>query len=138
VTAGTDAIRLAGPPAGDSSTFGYHLRIDMSGCDLERIRDGAEVLSWVQRMVSPAGIDMTAHGEPWMGHFGPEPGKIGWTIFQAITESSILAHLNDDGTGFIDIFSCKWFDADRAIQITRMFFEPTKITHDFKARCAPN
>jgi S-adenosylmethionine/arginine decarboxylase-like enzyme len=138
VTTETDAALTAGQPArADRQIFGYHLRINMSGCDLDRIRDGAEVLSWVQRMVSPAGIDMTEYGDLWMEHFGPEPGKIGWTVFRPITESGIVAHLNDTGTGFIDIHSCRWFDPDKAIHITKTFFAPKKITHDFTERCAP-
>lgn len=119
--------------------FGYHLRIELGGCDLDKVRNGHEILSWAQRLVSPdEGIDMKPYGEPWLDHFGPEPGKIGWTLFFPITASNLLVHANDDGSALFDIFSCNWFDPDKAIEFTAKFFGSTvPPTHDFKIRRVP-
>jgi hypothetical protein len=50
----------------------------------------------------------------------------GWSGIQAIETSSIAVHLDEVGRrAFIDVFSCKAFDADVADRIARSYFGGT-------------
>jgi len=65
---------------------------------------------------------MKAHGETIIDRFGV--GKLeGWSAMQFIETSSITVHADEvDNRCFIDIFSCKDFDADKAEKFSKTFF----------------
>lgn len=69
-------------------------------------------------------IDMKPHGEPLIEKFA-EGSLEGYSVLQFIETSSITIHFDDKmgDRAFIDIFSCKYFDASVAATFCQNFFE---------------
>lgn len=118
------------------SYWGYHLLLDCSGCRLDAITDPEVLTEWVKTLVKD--IEMVPYGEPQVIHFGHNERHLeGWTVIQLIETSNIIAHFNDHtGEGYIDIFSCREFDIDTAVETVQEYFEPNKIRKTFLTRQA--
>jgi S-adenosylmethionine/arginine decarboxylase-like enzyme len=104
--------------------WGYSVSIDCASCDKEVITNSEKLKKWVTNLV--VDIDMIAHGEPQIIHFG-EAGtnKEGYTVVQLLTTSAIVAHCCDTtGDAYIDIFSCKWFDNETVIDNIHKHLKP--------------
>jgi S-adenosylmethionine/arginine decarboxylase-like enzyme len=120
--------------------WGFHLLINASGANLKSISSYDTIKSFAKDIVKK--IDMVAYGEPQIVHFG-EGNKKGYTLIQLIETSCISAHFvendgNNNGTGsyYMDIFSCKNFDKDTAIECCEKYFGKTKNTIMFLERQA--
>lgn len=108
--------------------WGIHLVLNVSGCQLDKIRDSEVIKSFSKALVEK--IKMVPYGEPFVVHFGPVdvPNKSGWTLVQLIETSNIMAHFNDaDGSAYIDVFSCKDFTKEDVFAVINDFFSPEKI-----------
>jgi S-adenosylmethionine decarboxylase len=94
--------------------------IDLHGCDPDPVADPDTIRRFVPALV--AAIDMRAHGPLHLERFGD--GELeGWSAMQFIETSSITVHADEvGGRCFVDVFSCKPFDADRAVAIAVMHF----------------
>lgn len=116
--------------------WGYHLRADISGCN-KNISDGDKITAFSKSLVKA--IDMTAYGEPQVIHFGKHNPKVaGYTLIQLIETSNIAAHFCDaSGEGYIDIFSCKPFGIEDAMDVIEEFFGPRASTVKYDERQAP-
>ena len=70
---------------------------------------------------------MQPFGKPIAHHFGGnEKATEGFTLVQLIETSSIVAHFAENvGQAYIDIFSCKLFDNDCAVELCCRYFEPS-------------
>lgn len=113
--------------------WGYHLLLDCSGCINTNSRD--TIYRFAKDLV--ARIDMIAHGEPIIEHMLPGDPKQGYSLVQLITTSNITAHFMDlDGTCYIDVFSCKFFDIDTAKQVVQEYFAPARMRVNFLTRHA--
>jgi S-adenosylmethionine/arginine decarboxylase-like enzyme len=72
-------------------------------------------------------IEMKAYGPPQIVKFGDGQTR-GYTLVQLIETSNITAHFSEDTNNiFLDVFSCKDFDPEIAIDVFCEFFDPTKI-----------
>jgi S-adenosylmethionine decarboxylase len=72
-----------------------------------------------------AAIGMRAHGPLMIDRFGDEELE-GWSALQFIETSSITIHADEVfGRCFIDVFSCRPFDADAAAAIAVEHFGGT-------------
>ena len=100
--------------------WGKSAAIDLTGCEHGRLTD-PEVLKQFIAEVIPL-IGMKAHGPCHVDRFGE--GEIeGLSAMQFIKTSSIAVHLDEVGNrAFIDIFSCRDFDADAAAAFAKEFF----------------
>lgn len=105
-------------------TWGYHMSLDMAGCNKDKITSKDNIVAFVKELVEA--IDMKAYGEPECVHFAEhDPGKAGYTLTQLIETSNICAHFVDaTGEVYLDIFSCKEFDPEVAAQVAGRYFEP--------------
>ncbi len=111
VVAAMDAEAPA-PPAG----FGIELVLNLAGCDPAIINDPAAIQAWALELCER--INMIAHGEPFVHHFG-EGNLAGWSVIQPITTSDIKVHAVDvDRSAFINVFSCRAFDTEEATRFT--------------------
>jgi S-adenosylmethionine/arginine decarboxylase-like enzyme len=104
--------------------WGYHLALDLAGCSLEKIKNKQTILDFCKQLVEA--IDMKAYGEPECVHFAEhDPGKAGYTLTQLIETSNICGHFVDStGEAYIDVFSCKSFDYNTALEVAVQWFEP--------------
>lgn len=103
--------------------FGPHLIIDGSRCDTRKLAD--RIL--VEQVLNdyPAAIGMTKIGGPYMFEYqAPDPAYSGVSGLVVIAESHIAIHTFPELDYFtMDIFSCKNFDHEKAIEYIRIAFD---------------
>jgi len=106
------------------NTFGPHLTLDLKGCPHETLSDLSLHFEYLRRL--PRMIDMTPITQPYVFPYeGLVPGDRGITGVAIIAESHISIHsFEEKGWCYIDVFSCKEFDVDKAIEVSKGFFHP--------------
>lgn len=119
-----------------SNYWGYHLILDCSGCDHNKIVSGDNIYAFTKELVKR--IDMVAYGEPVIQHFAThDPNKAGFSMMQLIETSNIAAHFVDkDNTCYIDVFSCKPYDNNTVVDTVKEFFGATSVRVSFITRQA--
>jgi len=72
---------------------------------------------------------MKAFGAPVLEHFAEHlPDAAGYSLVQLIETSATTGHFCDrTGDAYIDIFSCKDFEADLAVEVVRAAFRPAHV-----------
>jgi S-adenosylmethionine/arginine decarboxylase-like enzyme len=107
--------------------WGKHLIIDMSAGDRERVQSAQHISRFVETLVETIG--MKAYGAPLLEHFAEHLPGGGRILPRAMIETSaITGHFCDlSGDAYIDIFSCKDFDAELAVEVVRAAFRPQHI-----------
>ena len=107
--------------------WGKHVIIDMSTGDRERVRSARHICRFVETLVETIG--MKAYGLPGLEHFAEHlPEAAGYSLVQLIETSAITGHFCDSsGDAYIDIFSCKNFEAELAVRVVRTAFRPKHI-----------
>jgi S-adenosylmethionine decarboxylase len=105
--------------------FGPHITIDLKGCPKETLSNYELHFNYLKNL--PELINMTPITQPYVFPYsGLVPEDKGITGIVIIAESHISVHsFEEKGYCFIDIFSCKDMDVERAIQITLDTFKPT-------------
>jgi S-adenosylmethionine/arginine decarboxylase-like enzyme len=113
--------------------WGFHLIIDAAGCS--SVEDAEKIKAFAKDLVKR--IDMTAYGEPQLVHFGS--GHLeGYTLVQLIETSNIIGHFCDeDGSCFLDVFSCKTFDPRDAVKCFDEYFAPAHVRTVWLGRSIP-
>jgi S-adenosylmethionine decarboxylase len=103
--------------------WGTLAAIDLHGCARERLADPDSIRRFVPALIDA--IAMRAHGPLALERFGD--GELeGWSAMQFIETSSITIHADEvSGRCFIDVFSCRSFDADRAADLALEHFGGT-------------
>lgn len=104
--------------------FGPHLMMDLSGCPEEILSDLNLHFDFLNTM--PERIGMTKitqpHVFPYAGLVPEDRGITGTVI---IAESHLSVHSFElKGHAFVDIFSCKPFDIEAAMNIIEETFKP--------------
>jgi S-adenosylmethionine/arginine decarboxylase-like enzyme len=104
-----------------------HLIIDMSAGDRDRVQSAQHISRFVETLVETIG--MKGYGAPLLEHFSEHvPEAAGYSLVQLIETSAITDHFCDlSGDAYIDIFSCKDFDAELAVEVVRAAFRPQHI-----------
>lgn len=116
-------------------TWGKHLILDVGGCIPQTIRCPYTITKFSKDLVKR--IDMVAYGEPQVVLFG-SGNKKGYTLIQLIETSNIAAHfVEENNTMYLDVFSCKEFDADVVKSAVREYFGPSRFRSKLMLREAP-
>ena len=99
-----------------------HVTIDGFGGDREKLADEDLVRALLDRY--PAEIGMTKIAPPYVCRYqGGKPEDVGVSGFVLIAESHISIHtFPERGHVWVDIFSCKAFEAERAIESVKADF----------------
>src|SRR6185312_2969293 len=120
-------MRTAAHGRGDSLVFGPHLIIDGSRCNTRKLAD--RIL--VEQVLNdyPTAIGMTKIGGPYMFEYqAPDPAYSGVSGLVVIAESHIAIHTFPELDYFtMDIFSCKNFDHEKAIEYIRTAFDVVEM-----------
>jgi len=117
------------------SYWGYHLMLDVKGCEIQRATDPEYIKHFTKDLVRL--IEMVPYGEPQLVHFADNTEKAGWTVIQLIETSNIMGHFLDiNGDLYMDIFSCKDFEEARVVKALEEHFKPEKIKTRFFRRQA--
>ncbi|MCD6490517.1 MAG: adenosylmethionine decarboxylase [Thermodesulfobacterium sp.] len=106
--------------------FGQHLIIDGYGANREKLTD----LDFIYNFLSnyPEEIEMTKIMPPYVfKYYAPVPEDWGISGFVIIAESHISIHTFPEKLYLsVDVFSCKPFNADKAIKDITQIFEIKK------------
>jgi S-adenosylmethionine/arginine decarboxylase-like enzyme len=103
--------------------WGMLAAIDLHGCAFEALADPDSIRAFVPAVI--AAVGMRAHGPLLLERFG-DGDLEGWSAMQFIETSSITVHADEvSGRCFVDVFSCKPFDGDRAAAVAVEHFGGT-------------
>ena len=103
--------------------WGMLAAIDLHGCAFGPLADPDNIRAFVPAVIEAIG--MRAHGPLLLERFG-DGDLEGWSAIQFIETSSITVHADEvAGRCFIDVFSCRSFDAERAAAVAVEHFGGT-------------
>jgi S-adenosylmethionine decarboxylase len=96
--------------------WGKMISIDLYDCDHKKVASAEIIKKYIADVIKL--IKMKAHGPTHIDRFGS--GELeGWSAMQFIETSSITIHADEfDNRCFVDIFSCKPFDDQKALAFT--------------------
>ncbi len=104
--------------------WGQLLSIDLYECDEKIIRTKSKLAEFCTTLCQE--IDMRPYGRPIVKRFGDDDLE-GNTAVQFIYTSNITVHCDEIyNRTFIDIFSCKTFNATKAKKFCENFFKAKK------------
>lgn len=105
--------------------WGKSISINLYDCDLKKISDPNTIKQFIKEVIDV--VDMVAHGPCHIDRFGI--GNLeGYSAMQFIETSSITVHCDEPGRRcFIDIFSCKDFDGNKAEAFSKTYFEASRV-----------
>ncbi len=111
-----------------STIFGPHLTLDLNECSPEKLSNFDLVFDVLNTL--PEKIGMTKITQPYVFKYaGLVPEDKGVTGFVVIAESHISIHtFQEKNYAFIDLFSCKPFDTERAQDYLIEAFESKQPT----------
>ncbi|MFP5212676.1 MAG: adenosylmethionine decarboxylase [Acidobacteriota bacterium] len=106
--------------------FGVHLMLDGYGCDRDNLEDMALIYNFLD--VYPTEMDMTKIMPPYVFRYsGAVPEDWGVSGFVLIAESHISIHTFPEKHYLsIDMFSCKPFDTQVAVETIKKYFKIQK------------
>lgn len=118
----------------EQKNWGYHLSIDLFQVNRKIITS--------KKLLEKFLIDITDHinmhrfKKPQVYRFGS--GKLeGWSGVQLIEESNITFHCdeqNNNSSIYIDLFSCKAFDVQKAIIYLIQYFNAKEVNQFYRER----
>ncbi len=109
------------------TAYGPHLTIDLQNCNRKKLGDLDFVFQILDKL--PPKIGMTKITAPYVFKYteGIVPEDWGITGFVVIAESHISIHTYPEkGYAFMDVFSCKEFDTEKAAGFIVKAFEAKK------------
>ena len=114
--------------------FGPHLTLDLIGCPKEILQDYNLHFKLLKDL--PELIGMTPITQPYVFPYsGLVPEDKGITGIVIIAESHLSIHsFEDKGYTFIDMFSCKPFDVEKAEKYIMDLFKPEKVERNLIQR----
>ena len=108
-----------------SECWGQLTHIDLFDCDRELLLSEAKLTEFSLALCEK--IKMKPHGKPIVDRFG-EGDLFGLSAVQFIETSTITTHLDDQGgRAFIDVFSCKKFDENIAVNFCKNFYRAREV-----------
>ena len=115
------------PLGEEDGPWGKEVLIDLSGCNNDLMNDIGKLEEFLPKLVKK--INMVAVGKPIVKRFGS--GKLeGISGFQFIETSNITVHLDEfENRAMIDIFSCKDFNSNVAVEFCKEFFKAEKAMY---------
>ena len=107
--------------------FGVELILDLHDCDPKIIRSSQKLRSYTVQLCKL--LKMKRYGKTLIPHFGhANPLTSGYSLLQFIETSSITGHFSElTNTAYLNIFSCKEFDTQKAGEFTLGFFKAKSL-----------
>ena len=111
---------------GERPPWGLLSCIDLYDCDPDIIRDAEAIKDFVVQLCDL--IKMKRFGKTQVIHFGEDERVAGYSMTQLIETSLISAHFaNQSNTTYLDVFSCKTYDAEVVADFAKKFFKARKV-----------
>ena len=119
---------MAKSPKFTEGSFGLEVVLDLYECDPKVIRSGKKLEEYTKKLCKL--LKMKRFGKTQLPHFGyNEAHTAGFSMLQFIETSSITGHFSELwNSAYINIFSCRDFDTDMAIDFSVKFFGAKKVT----------
>ncbi len=109
-----------------SRAWGISTAVDIYGCDPDTIRSRERIAQFTRELCDLLGVKR--FGETQVVRFGDDPRVYGYSMVQLIETSLVSAHFAEDSNAvYLDIFSCKWYDAEAAAEFAKEFFRADRI-----------
>ena len=116
--------------------WGYHLMLDCSSCNREKITDIENIEAFITAVITAAKMKKLGSLKVENLQSG-DRALFGYSVAQIIHTSSITCHFNDlSGDCYIDIFSCKKFEPSIISAIIQTYFDPVNMNKHFIIRDA--
>lgn len=116
--------------------WGILTSIDLYDCNPELIRSAEHIQAFVKELCDR--LEVKRFGECQVVHFGENEKVSGYSMVQLIETSLISGHFaNKTNAAYIDIFSCKFYEPQIAIDFTKQYFEAKDVTHHYILRKNP-
>jgi len=113
--------------------WGLLTSIDLFGCAGEILRDGKKIRQYVIELCNLIG--MKRYLDPVIVHFGEDPKVKGYSMTQLIETSLVSGHFAESSNSvYVDIFSCKFYDQQKAVEFTKNFFKAEKVAFNVVLR----
>ena len=117
----------------NSKAWGIATAIDLYGCDPDAIRDAKKIERFTHQLCDM--LRVKRFGETQIVRFGRDPKVYGYSMVQLIETSLVSAHFAEDSNAvYLDVFSCKWYDAQIAAEFARRFFSAERVRLDTRLR----
>jgi len=118
----------------DDQLFGQELTIDLKQCDHETICSKEKIQEYINQLCIL--IDMKKYGKPFIEHFATHSEiAAGYSFAQMIETSLISGHLSEAmNNAYINIFSCKEFSVEMAVEFTKTFFGAQDLSYSNNQR----
>ncbi|MDD5103229.1 MAG: S-adenosylmethionine decarboxylase [Candidatus Peribacteraceae bacterium] len=105
-----------------SGAWGMLTSIDIHGCNPATVRSAEAIKKFTAQVCER--IDMKRYGDTQVVEFGDDPRVHGYSMVQLIETSLVSAHFAEETNSvYLDVFSCKYYDAARAAAFAAQFFE---------------
>lgn len=116
------------PNPHETSYFGQELVLNLYECDLAKISSEDSIRTFVTTLCDDV-LTMKRYGEALIPHFGhDDPITSGYSLVQLIETSSITGHFSEaTRTAYLNIFSCAWYDSDKAAAYCQDFFGAKRV-----------
>ena len=105
-----------------ANAWGLSTQIDLYGCDPDIIRSRNDIERFTHVLCGMLGVEM--FGPTQIVRFGNQPEVFGYSMVQLIQTSLVSAHFAEDTNAvYLDVFSCKYYDAGEAVRYAQDFFK---------------
>ena len=109
--------------------WGLSTHINLYACDKALISSAEQIKNYVIELCDR--IEVKRYGDPMLVHFGERDEIAGYSLVQLIETSSITGHFVDhNGDAYIDVFSCKFYNAEEVVAFTKTFFSASEVVFD--------
>jgi S-adenosylmethionine/arginine decarboxylase-like enzyme len=108
-------VTTTGPESNEP--FGWSAHIDLYDCTEATLHCRESIQQFVNSLCDDV-LGMTRHGDPLIERFGFNDVKAtGFSFVQLIETSTIVGHISEARHAvYLDIFSCRPFDANSAVK----------------------
>jgi S-adenosylmethionine/arginine decarboxylase-like enzyme len=105
-----------------SNAWGLATAVDIQDCNPALIRDAEAIKRFTKELCKRLGVKM--FGETIVVDFGADPKVSGFSLVQLIETSLVSGHFaNQTNAVYLDVFSCKFYDAQKIIDYALSFFQ---------------
>jgi S-adenosylmethionine/arginine decarboxylase-like enzyme len=106
--------------------WGLSTSVDLYGCDPDAIRSAAAITRFAVELCDRLGV--RRFGDPVVVRFGADPRVCGYSLVQLIETSLVSAHFAEESNAvYLDVFSCRWYDAEAAAAFARDYFQAESV-----------
>ncbi|MFT3933912.1 MAG: S-adenosylmethionine decarboxylase [Chitinophagaceae bacterium] len=116
-----------------NESWGLSTAIDLHACNPAFIRSAEKIKEFTIQLCDL--IKVKRFGECIVVHFGEHEQIAGYSLVQLIETSLVSGHFaNLTNHAYIDIFSCKYYDPELAINFCKTFFEAENVQFNYILR----